>query len=127
MWYTKNTILTTFALEELLGTKLRALYQRKKGRDLFDLATVLKQFPALEIPKIVECFHHYLATDKTKVTRAEFEANLAEKLNDSAFTDDIFPLLPHPINTTYDPLVAANHVQEKIIKLLPGDRWKKKN
>src|SRR5260370_32123077 len=28
---------TTFALEELLGTKLRALYQRRKSRDLFDL------------------------------------------------------------------------------------------
>jgi len=28
-------------LEELLGTKLRALYQRRKGRDLFDLAVAL--------------------------------------------------------------------------------------
>ena len=28
--------ITTYSLNELLGTKLRALYQRKKGRDLFD-------------------------------------------------------------------------------------------
>ena len=27
----------TYQLDELLGTKVRALYQRKKGRDLFDL------------------------------------------------------------------------------------------
>jgi len=36
-WWSGDTEVTTFALDELLGTKLRALYQRKKGRDLFDL------------------------------------------------------------------------------------------
>jgi predicted nucleotidyltransferase component of viral defense system len=32
----------TYELKELLGTKLRARYQRKKGRDLFDLAVGLE-------------------------------------------------------------------------------------
>ncbi len=36
-WWAGQTDVTTFAMDELLGTKLRALYQRKKGRDLFDL------------------------------------------------------------------------------------------
>ncbi|MGH2469017.1 MAG: nucleotidyl transferase AbiEii/AbiGii toxin family protein [Chloroflexota bacterium] len=36
-WFTGSADVPTFALEELLGTKLRALYQRRKGRDLFDL------------------------------------------------------------------------------------------
>ena len=36
-WWSGQTEVTTFHLDELLGTKLRALYQRKKGRDLFDL------------------------------------------------------------------------------------------
>lgn len=36
-WFTGEARLTTYQLEELVGTKLRALYQRKKGRDLFDL------------------------------------------------------------------------------------------
>ena len=35
-WFSGRCELTTYALEELLGTKLRALYQRAKGRDLFD-------------------------------------------------------------------------------------------
>ncbi len=61
------------------------------------------------------------------MTRAEFEANIAEKLTDVAFTDDIFSLLPYPINTTYDPLIATNHILEKIISLLPGEEWKMKN
>ena len=36
-WVSGSCNITTYKLEELLGTKMRALYQRKKGRDLFDL------------------------------------------------------------------------------------------
>lgn len=36
-WFSGAASIVTYALDELLGTKLRALYQRKKGRDLFDL------------------------------------------------------------------------------------------
>ena len=41
-WFQGESTIRTYKLEELLGTKLRALYQRKKGRDLFDLWYVLK-------------------------------------------------------------------------------------
>ncbi len=40
-WWNGGAEITTFEIEELLGTKLRALYQRKKGRDLFDLCVAL--------------------------------------------------------------------------------------
>jgi predicted nucleotidyltransferase component of viral defense system len=36
-WYTGVANICCYELEELLATKLRALYQRRKGRDLFDL------------------------------------------------------------------------------------------
>ena len=36
-WFSGECSLTGYELEELLGTKMRALYQRRKGRDLFDL------------------------------------------------------------------------------------------
>lgn len=36
-WAGGSCKLMAFEAEEMLGTKLRALYQRKKGRDLFDL------------------------------------------------------------------------------------------
>jgi len=42
-WFTGEAELTTYHFEELLGTKLRALYQRKKGRDLFDLYIALQR------------------------------------------------------------------------------------
>lgn len=36
-WFTGATEVLTFCPEELVATKLRALYERNKGRDLFDL------------------------------------------------------------------------------------------
>jgi len=42
-WFKGNGLIHTYCLPELLGTKLRALYQRKKGRDLFDLYVGLKR------------------------------------------------------------------------------------
>lgn len=40
-WFKGSCSLTTYKLEELLGTKIRALYQRRKGRDLYDLYQAL--------------------------------------------------------------------------------------
>ncbi|CAN5605683.1 hypothetical protein BH11CYA1_BH11CYA1_18090 [soil metagenome] len=34
-YFAGKALVRTFALNELLGTKVRALYQRRKGRDLF--------------------------------------------------------------------------------------------
>src|SRR5579872_123477 len=36
-WFSGQANIRSYQLEELMGTKLRALYQRSKGRDLFDL------------------------------------------------------------------------------------------
>ncbi len=40
-WWSGEAAIPTFVLEEMMSTKLRALYQRRKGRDLFDLWLVL--------------------------------------------------------------------------------------
>ena len=123
-WFTNKTIITTYLLEKLLGTKLRALYQRKKGRDLFDLVISLRNFPSLDISKIIECFNRYMNFMSLKVSRAEFEANLSEKINDNAFIQDISPLLSANMSREYNPLTEVHHVKQKIINLLQGDSWK---
>ncbi|MEX2411731.1 MAG: nucleotidyl transferase AbiEii/AbiGii toxin family protein, partial [Candidatus Paceibacterota bacterium] len=83
----------TYQPEELLGTKLRALYQRKKGRDLFDLYYALENLE-LDIDKIIECFHAYMQEEENKApTAREFEMNLEEKMQDEEFTGDIVGLL----------------------------------
>jgi predicted nucleotidyltransferase component of viral defense system len=40
-WFDGSCQIQSYELSELLATKLRALYQRKQGRDLFDLAIAL--------------------------------------------------------------------------------------
>lgn len=91
-WFTKKAHIQTYQFEELLGTKLRALYQRKKGRDLFDLWIALQQ-ESLDVPRIIKTFQHYTKKQNIIITREIFEKNLAEKLKSRIFIDDIRPLL----------------------------------
>jgi predicted nucleotidyltransferase component of viral defense system len=120
-WFTGTAGLSVYHLDELLGTKLRALYQRKKGRDLYDLWLALgtgKPSP----DRIVECFQRYMAHDDATVSRAEFEANLAAKLASAVFLEDLRLLLPAEVE--YDPAKAARVVKDELIVMLPGAPWK---
>jgi len=120
-WFTGSTTVTTYQLDELLGTKLRALYQRKKGRDLFDLflASLLAQ---VDPARVVACCERYLAHAGTRVTRAEFERNLHEKLSDETFLSDVDPLIAP--DTAWSVADAVGYVQRALLPLLPGDPWR---
>lgn len=83
-WFTGGAEVHSFKTEELLGTKLRALYQRSKGRDLFDLDLALRTLD-VDDGRGVECFVGYLARSGLSVTRADFKANLAAKLEEPSF------------------------------------------
>ena len=93
-WYRGAAEVVTYELDALLGTKLRALYQRRKGRDLFDLATALED-ERTEPPRIIAAFQQYMDHGQHRVTRALFEQNIATKLSDPQFAADIGPLLSH--------------------------------
>lgn len=113
-WYQGSAEVTTYQSEELLGTKLRALYQRKKGRDLFDLYYAIENLE-LDINKIIECFHAYMMQEENKAPSArEFELNLEEKMNDPEFTGDIEGLLRPEVE--YDQKVAFKTIYETLIK-----------
>lgn len=120
-WFAGDSPITTYALEELLGTKLRALYQRKKGRDLYDLWLALT---TLEVDgsKVVECFNRYLAHGGDSVSRAQFEANLAAKIDMVAFREDITPLLTS--GSVFDPVESADLVHQRLVTKLRGAPWK---
>lgn len=126
-WYTGGTDVATYPVEELLGTKVRALYQRKKGRDLFDLATAMARLPLLDLRKVIECFEAYMDKEGANVSRAEFEANLSQKLEDQDFLNDLRPLVAPRAEVDdagYDALQAGRVVLQKLISLLPGEAWK---
>ena len=120
-WFTGTAEPTVYHLDELLGTKLRALYQRRKGRDLYDLWLALGSgLPRPE--RIIECFQRYMGHEGTTVSRAEFEANLSGKLAAEAFVDDIRLLIPTDVD--YRPEVAAQLVMDELVARLPGNPWK---
>ncbi len=120
-WFEGKCEICSYELDELLATKLRALYQRKQGRDLFDLATALEN-PAVAPDRIVAAFLQYMEREGHKVTRALFERNMAGKLSDPEFTADIGPLLA--AGFTWDIETAAPIVASRLIERLPGDPWK---
>ena len=59
-WFSGKCEINTYHIEELLGTKMRALYQRRKGRDLFDLEYALAN-TKVDTGKLVNCYKEYMA------------------------------------------------------------------
>lgn len=120
-WFSGSASLSTYELSELLGTKLRALYQRKKGRDLFDLWFGLLH-PDISTSDLLDSFTAYMKYGRTPVSRAQFEANMDAKIRDDLFLGDLGPLLRSDIE--YDHQSAWRMVHERLVSRLPGDPWK---
>jgi hypothetical protein len=120
-WHSADELITTFTLEELLATKMRALFQRRKGRDLYDLWLGLTTLDPDEA-RILGCLGAYLARTDTSISRAEFEANMVGKLASPDFRADVVPLLRDPEG--YDVDVAASLVHDRLVARLPGEPWK---
>ena len=111
-WFSGACAITSYDVHELLGTKLRALYQRRKGRDLFDLAIAL-QLLDVDPERIVSAFAAYLGRGGLQISRQQFEENLAAKLADPNFNADIGPLLA--AGYEWDPDAAAALVTAELI------------
>jgi len=115
-----TTHVNGFDIHEMLGTKMRAMFQRKRGRDLFDLYWALTQSPRPVTPAdIVASFQHYMKQEGTIAGRDEFIDILRDHLKDRGFLTDMEPLLRKGIE--YDPIVAGDHVIDKLLNLLPED------
>ena len=112
-WFKGEANLTTYQPEELLGTKLRALYQRKKGRDLFDLWYALVNLDP-DVKKILDTFKAYMnfVTDKPP-TPKQFLLNLEEKRSDPEFLNDTTGLFRPDIHFNVDE--AFQLIEENLI------------
>lgn len=111
-WFSGKAPVRTYLPEELLATKLRALYQRKKGRDLFDLwyaLTKLNLTPSL----IISAFNKYMDNSKQTISRNNFLLNMEEKMNERDFRNDINGLLHPTVN--YNIEAAYKIVKEKLL------------
>jgi len=95
---------------------MRALYQRRKGRDLFDLWKALTtQNPNTE--KIIQCYREYIGFVVEKPpTQKEYLLNLEQKIGDREFWGDTKMLL-RP-NENYNPVEAWNFMKTGLIEKL---------
>ena len=114
-WFEGACEVVTFALEEMLGSKLRALYQRRKGRDLFDLWLGLTRGGAAP-DRIVSCFRRFMVASDATVSAAEFRQNLEREFGDRVFRDDLGPLLRPDVQ--YDVETAGRLVATELVNRL---------
>ena len=127
-WYKGEAEISTFSREELLATKMRALLQRNKGRDLLDLFQALETLEALNAARIVECLGFYLERGGTPISRAQAEERMFAKLAAPRFMADIRPLL----SPDRAELLTEDEIQRAfvgvftaLIGIMPGESWAK--
>lgn len=115
-WFSGSCQITTYHFAELLGTKLRALYQRKKGRDLLDLYLALTQTD-VNTDDIIRCYRRYIGfVVQQPPTHRQFILNMEEKMQDQDFLSDSQLLLRPGI--TFNPHEAYEIVKTKLIDKL---------
>ena len=109
-WWSDQANASTFQIEELMSTKLRALYQRRKGRDLFDLWHALTDLHPDE-QLVIDGLAHYMGDEI--FTYRELSANLAAKLAHPDFLADLNTLIVGQ-PSDYDILAAADLLMERL-------------
>lgn len=112
-WFRGTANVQTFTTAELLATKIRALYQRSKGRDLFDLWLGITHLE-LSPHDLIQAFAPYRPEGITKELAIE---NLAAKLQRAEFRDDLQPLTAvEP--SGYDIDLAGELIINELLALL---------
>ena len=113
-WFSGICEITTYQLDELIGTKLRALYQRKKGRDLFDLQKALEN-PTLNPDNVVKCYREYIEfSDGASPSQTVYLANMENKMQEEIFLSDTQALLRPSL--TFNPQEAYEIVKRELIE-----------
>lgn len=116
-WFSGKCLITTYRLEELLGTKFRALYQRRKGRDLYDIYKALVQVPDLDKHLLLKCYDAYMAfVVHAPPSKNEYLRNIEAKLLDDEFRGDIVALL-RPTER-YDATTAYELLHKELLHLM---------
>jgi len=111
-WFSGNCNVTGYEIEELLGSKLKALYGRKKGRDLFDLYWAFTHCH-IDVEKLLHCNRlYYENAGQKSPTGKQFLRNMEEKLTDNEFTNDIFSVIK--LEVEYNPFSAWELVKNKL-------------
>jgi predicted nucleotidyltransferase component of viral defense system len=115
-WFNGSTEIITYEIDELMATKLRALYQRRKARDLFDVWYVTKQ-QLIDLSRVFEIFSKYCLNDNTNIRGEIFLKNLELKKNHPDFKFDMSALLPMELDWHFEE--AYQFVVDNVINQMP--------
>jgi predicted nucleotidyltransferase component of viral defense system len=112
--------LRTYDVNEMLGTKMLALYQRDQGRDLFDLWWALTWVDGTgahvtDPDLIVAVFDDYMRRENGAVSADDYEGALDRKAADPNFTSDVGPLLRDGLQPRFEVGEAAETVRDSLI------------
>jgi predicted nucleotidyltransferase component of viral defense system len=119
-WFSGKSLLKTYQLNELIGSKLRALYQRRKGRDLFDVWVAIHK-KAIHCETVIEIFNYYCQQDGKAITRSLYEKNLYEKSLQQDFQIDTSELIVNSERWTFKEVLEI--VKSELISKLPDKPW----
>lgn len=120
-WFSGNAEIVTFCLEELMASKLRALYQRRKGRDLFDMWWALEN-KLIDVNETMRLFEQYCEHNNEIITRALFEKNFENKKIHADFIADMDNLLAAGNDWNFEDAVFK--IEKEILPRLRGEPWK---
>ena len=115
-WFSGFANIITYEMDELMATKLRALYQRRKGRDLFDIWYVATN-ELINLNRVFDIFAKYCAYNDVQISREEFIKNLEQKKDNRDFHVDMSLLLPSKLHWNFDE--AYQFVVDNVISRLP--------
>ena len=119
-WFTGKCDVLTYELNELVGTKVRALYQRLKGRDLFDVYTALTS-GELDIDRVMTAYDRYLRFVASHApTYKEYVLNMEEKMQNPEFLGDTTGLLRPGL--TFDPQPSWEKIHNEFITKLRSSK-----
>lgn len=94
-WFSGSADIPTFTTEEVLAGKMRALLNRRKGRDLLDLDHALTAVDGLDVQRVVELFSKLCEMHAKRIPRAIAHERMFDKLkNIEAVIVDMRKVLP---------------------------------
>lgn len=126
-WFSGSVSIPTLSIEEVLASKLRALLQRDKGRDLFDMDHALNAVEGLNVPRLLELFRIHCEKYGKKISRAQAHANMFDKLEEPevilADLETVLPKATMKVTNEKTVLAAFKRVLDAYVDQLPGKPW----